>query len=376
MVRRNLVSHEQLRAAGRIRRYFVEINPEIARYLYYGPHDDKPIRKKNWRDLASVGTGGLVETFMITNALIAAVLAVMISMYLHTRPNSLPLVGDNFPGSYLLMGIAGFLFAWTLQFIFVKLRYDEGRPKMSEIKYPTEVEAAFLVISDRPRDFVDRMEKLPSLGKYELQSSKNEKIRDLYFDTPEHALQALRIALRIREVDGKRFLTLKGPSSSIASGGVERLEPSFGDPTAVMSRHQNLSLVQERETERTIRNVAHKIGDDHLVVAEMAIDAVKYLFADIDSPIRIYQIEIEEKAWGSHSIMGELADEFEDKFKSEIRRWNYGKLATGKAIKKLLGECDRKKIVDADDNLRPAVYDWIENYIRKKDKNMPNELIG
>lgn len=266
---------------------------------------------------------------------------------------------------------------------------------MSEIKYPTEVEAAFLVVSNRPRDFVDQMENLQSLGKYKIRSGKKKLIRDSYFDTPEHALQALRIALRIREVDGKWFFTLKGPSSSISSGGVERLEieevwsddalrkvqevlrrsnididsiePSFEDkdPIDIMSGH-DLSVVQVRETERTVRNIAHKVGD--LVVAEMAIDSVKYIFSDIDSAIRIYQIEIEEKDWGSPLIIGELADELEDKFKPEIRRWNYGKLATGKAIKKLLAECDREKIVDSKGNLAPDVYDWIENYLRKNDQ--------
>ncbi len=269
---------------------------------------------------------------------------------------------------------------------------------MSEIKYPAEVEAAFLVICDQPRDFIDRMEKLPSLGKYELQSCKKRMIRDRYFDTPEHALQDQRIALRIREVNGKQLTTLKGPSRSLPRGGVERVEieeewsdavfrtilevlksnnidieypmQAVGDedPLALMSLHR-LCLVQERKTERTIRNVAHKVGDDHLVVAEMAIDVVTYLFGDIDSPIRIYQIEIEEKDRGSPLIMGELADKLVDKFKPEIRRWSYGKLATGKAIKKLLGECDREKIVDSEGNLAPDVYDWIENYLRKNNKS-------
>lgn len=168
IVHRNLVSHEELRAAGRIRRYFVDKDPEIARYLYYEPYDDKPFRKKEWKDIASIGTGGLVETVMLINSFIAAilagitlinyfnlkldfaggicdilfdgssqfisafivplliVLASIISWYFHPIPN-------------FVVGIAGFLFAWTSQFIFVKLRYDKGRPEKSKIKYPSDI---------------------------------------------------------------------------------------------------------------------------------------------------------------------------------------------------------------------------------------------
>jgi SepF-like predicted cell division protein (DUF552 family) len=268
---------------------------------------------------------------------------------------------------------------------------------MNEIKYPTEVEAAFLVVSDMPQDFLDYISKLKSLGRFELRPEKKELIRDRYFDTPKNALQDRRMALRIREVVGRRLMTLKGPSRSLPSGGVERLEieeewsdavfrkvlevlksnnidigypvqaVDDEDPIALMGRH-HLYLVQERETERDVKNVMHKIGDGHIVVAEMAIDAVRYLFDDIGSPLRIYQIEIEVKDRGSPSIMRELADELENKFRSDIIKWNYGKLATGKAIKKLLGKCDPKKIADSEGNLKPDAYDWIENYIRKNDK--------
>ncbi len=128
MVHRNLVSHKELRAMGRIRRYFVERDPDINKYLQYSPRDDKPVRKKKWRDIASMGTGGLVETVMLVNAFLAAVLTVQISKYF----------GDPLNSHFITVGISGFLFAWTLQFIFVKVRYDKGRPKKSEIKYPSD----------------------------------------------------------------------------------------------------------------------------------------------------------------------------------------------------------------------------------------------
>lgn len=127
IVHRNLISHKELRAMGRIRRYFVEKDPEINKYLQYSPRDDKPIRMKKWREIASIGTGGLVETTMLVNAFLTAVLAVQIYNYF---VRSIDFI--------IIAGISGFLLAWTLQFVFVKLRYDRGRPKRSEIRYPSD----------------------------------------------------------------------------------------------------------------------------------------------------------------------------------------------------------------------------------------------
>lgn len=264
---------------------------------------------------------------------------------------------------------------------------------MNENKYPTEVEAAFLVVSDKPRDILDRIAKLSSLGRYDLRSGKTKIIRDRYFDTPEHFLQDLKLALRIREADGMRLIALKGPSRSVPGGGVERLEieeewsidafrkvlkvlksmnieivslkDAVGskDPIVALSRY-NFGIVQERETERVVKNVVHKIGDNRHVVAEMAIDMVKYLFSDIGSIVRIYEIEIEKKGDGSPFIMMELADELMGNFESEIRKWNYGKLATGNAIKQLLKEFTQPDIVDDEGNLGLKAFDLIENYLR------------
>ena len=401
IVHRNLESHKALRTAGRIRRYFADKDWEIVRYLYYGPYDDKPMREikareikvrnmkvrdmKRVKDYFSFGTGGLVQTVMLINSFIAAVLTALIIYYLKS--------------SYLISGIASILgisLAWIFQFEIVKARYQKGRPKMSDIRYPTEIEAAFLIVSDRPQDTLDRIAKLSSLGGYNLRSMGTKIILDHYFDTPGHDLQDIKFALRIRQVDDEKpSITLKGPSRSIPGGGVERLEIDeewsndalrtvlkvlknkkinissskesieIEKPIEAL-RSYDLDVVQKRTTNREVRNVVPKIGDDRPVVAEMAIDIVRYLFLD-GSTARIYQIEIEKKYRGSPLIMVEIADELKDEFKSEIRNWNYGKLATGKAIEKLLGE--KKEIVDGEGNLNRDAYDLIEDYIGKNDEN-------
>jgi len=77
IIRRNLVSHEYLRAVARIRRYFTDRDQQILRHLYYKPYDDRPQRKKDWNELFSLGTGGLVETVALVNSIIVAALCAL-----------------------------------------------------------------------------------------------------------------------------------------------------------------------------------------------------------------------------------------------------------------------------------------------------------
>lgn len=123
LIRRNLVSHEHLRAIGRIRSYFAK-DAEISQHLYYEPRDDRPYRKKDWGQVFSLGTGGLVETVSLVNSLIVAALCALL---LVSRSRWI-IVG--------LFGLVGFIAAWIVQFIYVKWRYDKEKPRSDEIRFP------------------------------------------------------------------------------------------------------------------------------------------------------------------------------------------------------------------------------------------------
>ncbi len=123
IIRRNLVSHEQLRALGRIRKYFVDRDQQIKDYLFYEPCDDRPQRKKEWNQIFSLGTGGLAETVALVNSLIVASI---IALFVYSQHGWI--VG--------LFGIGAFITAWVLQFIYVKYRYEKERPKKDEIRFP------------------------------------------------------------------------------------------------------------------------------------------------------------------------------------------------------------------------------------------------
>ena len=123
IIRRNLVSHEYLRAVARIRRYFTDRDQQILRHLYYKPYDDRPQRKKDWNELFSLGTGGLVETVALVNSIIVAAVCALFAF-----PCSEWIIG--------LFGLVGFIAAWIAQFIYVKYRYKKERPKADEIEFP------------------------------------------------------------------------------------------------------------------------------------------------------------------------------------------------------------------------------------------------
>jgi hypothetical protein len=125
-VRRNLVSSGELRAANRVRRYFVDRDRSIPRYLYYGPYDDRPIRELHLR-------GGLVETVMLINALLSAVL-----VFTFEEIMLLPLSNCSGVEWFNLgVGFYSFLGACVIQYIFVKVKYEKDMQKAKkEARFP------------------------------------------------------------------------------------------------------------------------------------------------------------------------------------------------------------------------------------------------
>lgn len=127
LINRNLSSYNHRRASGRIRNYFVtKVAPGIREYLYYEPYDDRPIRKKDWIELFTLGGGGLIETVAIINSFFLS-LCVLIIFRIHDYNLS--------ESSALVLGILVFSLGWVSQFIFVKHKYRRGEPKKEDMKY-------------------------------------------------------------------------------------------------------------------------------------------------------------------------------------------------------------------------------------------------
>ncbi len=64
---------------------------------------------------------------------------------------------------------------------------------------------------------LDRVAHLRTLGGYTLRPVEHvEQQRNTYYDTPDGLLESQRYGLRIREIDGRRIVTMKGPGTGQA----------------------------------------------------------------------------------------------------------------------------------------------------------------
>jgi hypothetical protein len=97
----------------------------------------------------------------------------------------------------------------------------------------------------------------------------------------------------------------------------------------------------------------------------MAIDSVTYTFGK--QKILHYEVELESKMRGGANVVKAVSENLLKMFDPALRRWDYGKLATGKAIQKLLDEGVLEGLVDGKNKLKLSAYDKIEEYL-KKDK--------
>jgi hypothetical protein len=222
-----------------------------------------------------------------------------------------------------------------------------------------EHEITFIICSDNPDAVMDSVELIGSIGEYRLIPSGTSLIRDLYFDTRDRVLKSARWALRLRETQGNRLLTLKGPTRDIGNGIQERFElelswsrealeeilteitrnglasPGFpqitSDPVRAMGA-AGFEIVQTRETSRRILNVRKR--SDSEVLAELVLDKVVYQFEK--GIILHHEMELESKCESGILVIGTIMTHLNRIFYREIREWPHSKLATGWAYEKLL----------------------------------------
>lgn len=389
IIRRNLVTHEYLRALGRIRRYFTDRDPKILLHLPYLPYDDKPQRTKKWEwaDILSLGTGGLVEMVALINSLILGAIGAILGMsFVRCQPWYV----------FISIGFCTAISAWVAQFGYVVYRYEKGKPKKEDIMFPSqsEMEATLIICSQDPEGVAQKIVALTEIKNYRLLSQETKKIHDIYFDKPDSALKGEKLALRIREIGATQLITLKGPSELSDWGGVKRLEIEklwcknalasvreelkdnnirlpklrkdfdWANPREVMAS-LGLQVIQDRETQRQIRNIVVLDDDYTPILAELAIDSVVYNFRD--KKILHYEVELESKMRDGANVVKAVSENLVKMFEPALRRWDYGKLATGKAIEKLLNEGALEGLVDGKNKLKLSAYDKIEEYL-KKDK--------
>ncbi len=225
-----------------------------------------------------------------------------------------------------------------------------------------ELELVLVIRSADPLDTIGRVVGLASVGRYGLLPKEGRKIHDVYFDTEDGLLRRRRTNLRIREVAGEYWITLKQSagrfswrrdereefelpwsrdllkkiSRELEKRGVRLKEVNTGDspmPGDVL-RTGGLTVLQDRHTQREVRDIVDRKDGMGAVLAELAVDSVTYHFESGD--VHLYELEIEAKSSRGRGIVREVRDALLELFEVELIPWKWGKLATGRMVERLL----------------------------------------
>ena len=252
-----------------------------------------------------------------------------------------------------------------------------------------EVELSLVITADDPESVLRRLARLREVGSYVLHARGSDRIVDHYFDTPDGALRKQGLALRLRTLDGATLIGLKGPRRSASTRTEDRLElegpfsseaveevarrigggrPVAGstdvdsaDPDAVLEAALGVGLIQRRETVRLLRDVADAREPSGPVLAELALDRVRFEVGSRE--VRHYEIEIEAKRTGrGTSATRAIAAELVTRHPDELAEWPYGKLPTGKAIEQLLADGKLAEL-GPDGALTFRAYEQIRRYL-------------
>lgn len=261
-----------------------------------------------------------------------------------------------------------------------------GRSRKNE----RETETALLIRGDDPAGVARRVAGLTEIASYQLVRRPTIRLRDWYLDTPDGLLRKQHLAVRLRESDQDWLVTLKGPPRAAVGGGVERLEietpwskgalaritkelakrgipvrsprlDSEARPLTVM-KDLGLRVVQSRQTRRTVRDVA-PAGQTEPQLAELAIDSVAYHFES--EQLKLHMIEVEAKSEDGVRALGAITRDLSKMFEPALRPWPYGKLATGLAIEKLLGQGALEGLIDDGRHLSTAVFAKLARYLKR-----------
>ncbi len=270
---------------------------------------------------------------------------------------------------------------------------------MSSADGRTEIETTLVVVSSLPDETGDKIADLGSLAVYRLFARPKVVLRDIYWDLPDGRLGDRHVALRTRSTERKMQVTLKGPGRRLRGAGVERLEieelwsesaladvlraleslglaPDIPDASAWSEspdealRILGFSVLQERETERRPRDVMPADVPEPAAVAELAIDTTTYRLGR--AAVRHHEVEIEARGDRGAEALEPLAEALKVRFPSQLRVWDHGKLATGKAAAALLKAGSLNRFISEDGNIMPPAYDMIADYLAKEDPGLPD----
>jgi hypothetical protein len=366
LIRRNHVTDSYKDAMDGVRTRFREWDPRDL-----GDYEPFPPRVGGAR---SFGRGGLTDMVAVVNSVIAAAAFA-----------SLAALSDSIVAIAVVTAV-GFTVVLAAHAAYLEHSYQGTwlHPLWKRLPWPRwkprEIESSLAVISEAPEDALREIERLDEIAGHSLAPVRPERIRDRYFDTPDGRLAERRIALRVRELNGRVLVALKGPSEAGRWGVESRLELEQGWSEEAWTKVRaellrrgihvdavsgsstpaealgaaGLEVVQDRTAERRVRDVLPS-GGGEARVAELALDTVTYHLPGRD--VRHYEVEIEAKARHGSEAVAAVATALVDCYWPRLRPWRHGKLPTGRAVAALLGESRARDLVGRDGVLKPPAYD-------------------
>jgi hypothetical protein len=148
ILRRNVLSHEYLRAAGRVRMYFAERSPGLSEYMFSTPGDSRPVRgpkpgpaaaraKRAWVTALTPKTGGLAELVSLVNSLLVGAFAGLAIWCLlewgAPRASHVAMYVCS-----LAVGTYFFCAAWYLEGMLAETYYAKNGPRPKDIRRPCQ----------------------------------------------------------------------------------------------------------------------------------------------------------------------------------------------------------------------------------------------
>ncbi len=257
-----------------------------------------------------------------------------------------------------------------------------------------EIEVTLLICAEEPERIANRIAGLTSAAGYRMVFQSPVLIHDYYLDTEDWSVRRAGLDLRIRKIDDTSLITLKGPPTSLGSGIIERLEIELpwsaqartrileelrlhevellerradlehANPLQAMAALGLISL-QHRENHRAIRNIVSAEAGGGTILAELVIDSVVYHLGR--RTVGHHEVEIEAKSDGGIKVLKAVAGELLEVYDADLQLWEHSKASTGLAVEKLLDQEDPTRLLDAQDNLKPAAYEMIHRLLTSEE---------
>jgi hypothetical protein len=254
----------------------------------------------------------------------------------------------------------------------------------------SEFEVKLIVTSQQPRKIANSLRKLTRLGDYRLTNRKLIKIQDIYFDTGTDRLRKSQLALRVRLMENKKLLTMKGKAAFADWGGIKRLEieetwsvallqkvlekiPNFNfnandlsdlflpdNPVKTLMK-LNFKVIQDRITHRELKDVM--MPGHCQSVADFVLDEVR--FQTTAGKVIHYEVEIEALAEKSVEHVHIILKELQNRYPDDLLIWLYSKLETGEIIAQYTNDLQKNSFITEDGFIRKNGYKMIADLLHK-----------